>query len=91
MAAFLNMFKIIPIKAKATKGENGQSANSDALDKASEILNHNGCIALFPQGNFARLNQEPPRVYPGAAKLAVKHKLPIHVLRLDGFWSLKIH
>ena len=89
VAAFLNMFKMIPIKAIATKREKGQSANIDALDKASEVLNKNGCIALFPQGNFAKINEEPPRVYPGAAKLAVKHKLPIHVLRLDGFWSLQ--
>ena len=81
LSALLSMFKMIPIKAKGP--------NADALDKASDVLNQNGCIALFPQGNFSRLNEEPHRVYPGAAKLAVKHHLPIHVLRLDGFWSLQ--
>ena len=89
MKSFLTMFKMIPIKAVVTKNENGQSGNAGALDEASKVLNNNGCVALFPQGNFAKINQEPPKIYPGAARLAVKHKLPIQVLRLDGFWSLQ--
>ncbi|WED43375.1 lysophospholipid acyltransferase family protein [Legionella cardiaca] len=89
VASFMKMFKTIPVKAHATKDDNGRSANSDALELASEILNNKGCVAIFPQGNFARLEQEPPRVYNGAAKLALKNKVPIHVIRLDGFWCLQ--
>ena len=89
MKSFLAMFKMIPIKAVVTKGENGQSGNASALDEASKVLDNNGCVALFPQGNFAKINQDPPKIYSGAAKLAIKHKLPIQVLRLDGFWSLQ--
>ncbi|WP_058533722.1 lysophospholipid acyltransferase family protein [Legionella saoudiensis] len=89
VSSFLRKFKTIPVDAQATRGENGRSANADALDKASKVLNENGCVALFPQGNFARLGEDPPRVYAGAAKLALDNKVPIQVIRLDGFWSLQ--
>lgn len=86
---FLKMFKTISVEAHAIKSENGQSANAGALELASKALDEKGCVALFPQGNFSRLGQEPPRIYSGAAKLALKNKVPIHVIRLDGFWSLQ--
>lgn len=89
IASFLKMFKAIPVTANATKGENGQSANVRALEHASKALSEKGCVALFPQGNFAKLGQQPPRVYTGAAKLALESKVPIHVIRLDGFWCLQ--
>lgn len=85
----LSMFKTIPIAANATKNSDGRSANAKALEIASEILNKEGCIALFPQGNFAKIAQKPPKIYEGVAKLALKHKIPIQVIRLDGFWSLQ--
>lgn len=85
---FMNMFKVIKIESRAKK-ENGRSSNSGAVEKASKVLEENGCIALFPQGNFSRLGQEPHRVYAGAAQIAIKNKIPIHVIRLDGFWSLQ--
>lgn len=81
VSAFLKMFKTITIKAKAK--------NDTALEKGSEVLQQGGCIALFPQGNFARLGEEPHKIYDGAAKLALKNKKPIHVIRLDGYWSLQ--
>lgn len=89
VSSFLKMFKAIPVEATATKSDSGRSANAGALEHASKALSEHGCVALFPQGNFARLGQEPPRVYAGAARLALMNKTPIHVLRLDGFWSLQ--
>ncbi|AWN73249.1 lysophospholipid acyltransferase family protein [Legionella anisa] len=88
VSSFLKMFKAIPVDANSTKSD-GRSANAGALEQASKALNEQGCVALFPQGNFARLGEEPPRVYAGAAKLALMNKIPIHVVRLDGFWSLQ--
>ncbi|USQ15288.1 1-acyl-sn-glycerol-3-phosphate acyltransferase (plasmid) [Legionella lytica] len=89
VSSFMKMYKTIPVNANATRGDNGRSANADALDNASKVLSENGCVALFPQGNFARLGEEPPRVYAGAAKLALQNKVPIQVIRLDGFWCLQ--
>ncbi|MCW8398662.1 1-acyl-sn-glycerol-3-phosphate acyltransferase [Legionella sp. PATHC038] len=88
VASFLKMFNTIPVDAHA-KSNNGRTANAGSLELASKALDENGCVALFPQGNFARIGQEPPRVYTGAAKLALMNKTPIHVVRLDGFWSLE--
>ncbi|KTD82225.1 lysophospholipid acyltransferase family protein [Legionella waltersii] len=89
VAAFMKMFKTIPVKSKAIKDNTGRSANADTLELASQALNEKGCVALFPQGNFARIGQDAPRVYTGAAQLALKNKIAIHVVRLDGFWSLQ--
>ncbi len=89
VTSFLEMLKVIPVDANAAKSDNGRSANACALEKASQALEKGGCVALFPQGNFARLGQEPPRVYSGAAKLALMNEVPIHVIRLDGFWCLQ--
>lgn len=86
---FLEKFKAIPVDAHATKGDKGQSANAGALEQASKALSENGCVAIFPQGNFAKLGQEPPRVYAGAARLSIQNSVPIHVFRIDGFWSLE--
>ncbi|MDF1828108.1 MAG: 1-acyl-sn-glycerol-3-phosphate acyltransferase [Legionellaceae bacterium] len=89
VTSLFDMFKVITIKAKAPKDEQGRSGNAAALDEASRILQNHGCVAVFPQGNFARIGQKPPRIYNGTANLAITNKLPIHVIRLDGFWSLK--
>jgi len=94
IASFLKMFKAIPVasnapKVDSTQADNNKTANAGALEEASKALTDKGCVALFPQGNFARLGQEPPRVYAGTAKIAIKNKVPIHVIRLDGFWSLQ--
>lgn len=89
VSSFLKMFKVIPVDAHATKSDTGRTANAGALEQASKALSEHGCVALFPQGNFARLDQDPPRIYTGAAKLALMNKTPIHVVRLDGFWSLQ--
>ncbi|CAM2877009.1 Uncharacterised protein [Legionella steigerwaltii] len=88
VSSFLKMFQTIPVDANA-KSDNGRSANAGSLELASKALSENGCVALFPQGNFSRLGQEPPRVYAGVAKLALMNKTPIQVIRLDGFWSLQ--
>ena len=89
VSSFMKMFKAIPVEANPTKGDNGRSSNVSALEQASKTLSEKGCVALFPQGNFAKLGEEPPRVYAGAAKLALMNKVPIHVIRLDGFWCLQ--
>lgn len=86
---FLEMFGAIKVEANPTKDSDGRSSNARVLEKASEVLNAGGCVALFPQGNFSLLGQEPPRVYAGAAQLALKNNVPITVIRLDGFWSLQ--
>lgn len=86
---FLKSVKTIPVKSHASKAGSNHSANSDALETATEALRENGRVALFPQGNFSYIDKEPPIIYSGAAKLAIKTGTPIHVIRLDGFWSLK--
>lgn len=89
VASFLKMFKAIPIEPSATKDPKGRSANSKAHEFASKELKNKGCVAIFPQGNFSRPNQEPPIIYPGTAKLAVQNKIPVHVIRLDNFRCLE--
>ncbi len=86
---FMKMFKAIPVKINRIKTESGKSANSSAIEQASKVLSDDGCVALFPQGNFSRIDQAPPIVYPGAARIALKNNIPILVVRLDGFWSLQ--
>jgi 1-acyl-sn-glycerol-3-phosphate acyltransferase len=88
ISSFMKMFKTISVETHATKNSS-QSANANALEKASKVLDKKGCVALFPQGNFSKLDQEPPRIYAGAARLALKNKVPINVYRLDGFWCLQ--
>lgn len=80
VTTFMRMFKAITVDNKN---------KSTALNAASEALDAQGCVALFPQGGFSKLGQDPRMVYGGAAKLALKHKIPIEVIRLDGFWSLQ--
>ena len=88
VASFMTRFNVITIEALA-KGQPGKTANSRALDKASQALQEHGCVALFPQGGFSKIGEEPRRVYDGAAKLAIRNNTPIHVVRLDGYWSLE--
>jgi len=85
---FMDMFGAIPIVGDAKK-TGGKSANADALVRANEVIQKGGRVLLFPQGNFAKIGAEPHKVYPGAAILAISQNLPIHVIRLDGFWSLE--
>ncbi len=80
IASFLHRFKAIIV-----------SKNSNSIEQAVEALEENGCVALFPQGNFALIGKEPPIIYSGTAKIAILTQTPIHVVRLDGFWSLKNH
>lgn len=86
--ALLDAFQTIPIKAEKKKTADGRSANQDALDIASDELSKNGTVLIFPQGNFAYKDKKPPRIYDGIAKLAIKSNVPIHVVRVDGFWCL---
>ncbi len=85
----LKMFKVITVKADAKRSHDGKSANSDTLVQASKVLKKNGCIALYPQGNFSYIRKPSPRIYTGAAKIALQNNVPIHVMRLDGLWSLE--
>lgn len=89
VSGFLKMCKVIPVEANAQRGTDGRSANSKALDIAGEALEKGDCIGIFPQGSFVKKGEKIPKVYSGAAELAVKHNKPIHVLRLDGFWCLE--
>lgn len=86
--SLMRTFNVIPVEANATRGD-GRSANAKALEEASKTLSERGCVAIFPQGNFAKLGQEPPKIYSGAAQLALRNNVPIHVIRLDGFWCLQ--
>ena len=83
LSQFFKLAKVIPIKSDK------KASNVHALEQADAVLNEKGCIAIFPQGNFSRLGKEPPRVYEGAARLAVKNKVPIQVIRLDNFMSIQ--
>ena len=87
MATLMNRFKVIPIEAKS-KSSSEKTANAQALEKASQALQEHGCVALFPQGGFSKMGEEPRRVYDGAAKLALMNNIAIHVIRLDGYWCL---
>lgn len=89
VASFMERFKVITIEANPVKQAGGPTGNAKALEKASQALKEKGCVALFPQGNFSKIGQDAPRVYSGAAKLAIMSQTPIHVIRLDGFWSLQ--
>lgn len=89
VAQFLKMFQAILIGSKAKKGADGRSANADAIEQASKALDEKGCVALFPQGNFSKIGGKIPKIYRGAAELAIQTNKPIHVIRLDGFWSLQ--
>lgn len=86
IAPLLHAFHAISVKANAKK-IGGKSANSDAKDKAEDVVNNEGCFLVFSQGNFAYLGKEPPRVYNGTAEIAINTNTPIHVVRLDGFTS----
>lgn len=85
---FLELFGVIFVESNATRNPNGRSANAVALDTAGELIKKNGRVLMFPQGNFAKIGQEPPRVYSGIANLALDNDEPIHIIRTDGFWSL---
>ncbi len=88
VAALLDTFEVVRIRAKA-KSQDGKSANAKALDEASQILKKEGCIVMFPHGNFAQIDKEAPPIYRGAPTLAVENGVPIEVIRIDGFWCLK--
>lgn len=88
VGAFMRMFKAIPVEANAHK-EKGQTANAGAIQSASKVLEENGCVILFPQGNLSKIGQPPHKIYAGAAKIAIQSKTPITVIRLDGFWCLE--
>ncbi len=77
------------IEVKATPSQVKKSANSKSIEEASKILQAKGCVAIFPQGNLARLGQKSPKIYRGAAQLAFDNRLPLYVIRLDGFWCLQ--
>lgn len=89
VAQLLTMFKTIPVKLNPEKTHANRSPNSSALDTAAEVLKEKGSVALFPQGRFAYIGKAPPIIYSGAAILAIRTNTPIHVIRLDGFWSLE--
>ncbi|KTC72562.1 hypothetical protein Lbir_1337 [Legionella birminghamensis] len=86
---FLEMFKAIPVAAHAPKGRDGQTANRGAIESANDAIRKKGCVAMFPQGNFSKIGEEPHRVYAGVARVAVENNIPVEVIRLDGFWSLQ--
>lgn len=83
--SFMEMFKRIPIIPSPDKHKMKGAANEAALELAYKVIQEEGCVALFPQGNFARIGEDPPRIYTGAAKIALHEKVPLHVIRLDGF------
>lgn len=89
IAKLMNIFKVIPVAAHPLKNADGSSSNTSTIDLASKVLQEKGCVSLFPQGNFALIGQKPHMIYPGAARLAISNKVPIDVIRLDGFWSLQ--
>jgi len=84
VSSIIRLLKGIPVKAI----KDPKSSGDGVLEQAGKVLDENGCVAIFPQGNFAKLGQEPPRIYEGAARLALSRRAPIHVIRLDGFWSI---
>ncbi len=87
VAGFLKMFKTIPVHFnKPKKGIKGP--RSDAIERGVEAIERGGMVAIFPQGNICYMDKDAPLIYPGAARMAIKTKTPIHVIRLDGFWSV---
>ena len=88
VASFMKRVKVLPVEflppEKRVKGK----ANSNAEEMAIAALKDKSRVALFPQGNFHYLNSEAPMIYPGVARMAIKSQTPIHVIRLDGVWSI---
>jgi 1-acyl-sn-glycerol-3-phosphate acyltransferase len=80
----MKMAKVIQVPADKSK-----PGTKSEIDLACEVLDKNGCIVLFPQGEFSMTGQEPPIVKQGAALMALKSKKPISVYRLDGFPSIE--
>lgn len=89
VSSVLSMFKTIPVKSTPKTIDNGnhKPANSNAIEAATKALQDKGCVALFPQGSLC-IGKDSPMIYPGAARLAIQNKIPIHVVRLDGYWSI---
>lgn len=86
----LNAFKAILVAPPTTEDnkEKKPSANTNLLKDVAQVLKDKGCVALFPQGNFAKIGQEPHRIYDGVANMAIDNDMPVHVVRLDGFWGI---
>lgn len=83
LSQLIKLAKAIPIKSDKN------ASNAVALEQANTILREKGCIVIFPQGNFSKIDKEPPRIYEGAARLAVKNKAPIQVIRLDNYLCIQ--
>lgn len=90
---FLDKFQTILVtfqpKEANANGKKKNSANSNAIELGTQAINDGGRIVLYPQGNFAKLGEEPPIIYSGAARIAISTRTPIHVIRLDGLWCIK--
>lgn len=84
----MDIAQAIEVPAVSKKEGNGPSSKEILYKAAGETLSKKGCVALFPQGNFSFLGQEPPRVYDGVADIALQNNAPIRVIRLDDFWSM---
>jgi 1-acyl-sn-glycerol-3-phosphate acyltransferase len=80
--SLMRRFKVIPVDF-SNKGK------SNVLKLAGEVLDQDGRVVLFPQGNIAYEGKKPHIVYNGAAKMAIDKDISIHVVRLDGYTSIK--
>jgi len=95
VGAIMRRFQAIPIEDSTGKDEKAKEKakqrNRDAEKEAQDILDNDGCVAIFPQGGFAKIGKPPLPVFNGTARLALntKEPTPIRVVRVSGFWSLE--
>ncbi len=50
---------------------------SDAINKAREIIDSQGCLAIFPEGVITPISTDDSKGHTGAARLALEKKIPI--------------
>lgn len=84
----LNALQIITVDYKA-KASNGQKANKHAEDEANAAIKNKECIAIFPQGNFAKIGEDAPTIQAGTARMVINNGVKLHVVRIDGLWCME--
>lgn len=81
----LNMFNTIPVESNPDKTV---KRSSGAIEAGIKALNEGKRVAIFPQGNFCKIDKEPPLIFNGAAIMAINTDTPIRVYRVDGLKSV---
>lgn len=87
---FLTMFGTIFKKehARTATKEEREENKTITEGRVADALKNGGRFLIAPEGNFAKLGQQPLFIQEGAAKFSIDNKVPLHIVRLDGFWCI---